>query len=53
MDPDQLWKTAMDPKNRQFLQIDIEDAESADQTFSVLMGDDANLEGHSLKQVNI
>jgi DNA gyrase subunit B len=43
MNPDQLWKTAMDPKNRQFLQITIDDAESADKTFSVLMGDDVEL----------
>lgn len=43
MNPDQLWKTAMDPKNRQLLQINIEDAKIADETFSILMGDNVEL----------
>jgi DNA gyrase subunit B len=39
MNSDQLWDTTMDPKQRTLKQIQIEDAVTADQTFSVLMGD--------------
>ncbi len=40
MNATQLWETTMDPKVRTLKQIRIEDAVSADETFSMLMGDD-------------
>ena len=39
MNPDQLWKTTMDPETRTVIQIKLEDAVEADRIFSVLMGD--------------
>ena len=39
MNPDQLWETTMNPDNRVIVQIKSEDAERADEAFSILMGE--------------
>ncbi len=39
MNPEQLWETTLNPQNRNLLQVSIDDAVAADETFSVLMGE--------------
>ena len=40
MDAKELWETTMDPTNRLLLQVSLDDAATADELFSVLMGED-------------
>ncbi|HDK28187.1 MAG TPA: DNA gyrase subunit B, partial [Candidatus Atribacteria bacterium] len=39
MNPKQLWETTMDPQRRVLKKVSIQDAEKADEIFSVLMGE--------------
>lgn len=40
MNPEQLWDTTMNPENRILKKVSIENAQEADEIFSILMGDD-------------
>jgi len=40
MNAEELWETTMDPANRLLLQVTLDDAATADELFSVLMGED-------------
>jgi DNA gyrase subunit B len=40
MNPEQLWETTLNPENRSLLKVTIDDAMLADETFSILMGEE-------------
>ena len=58
MNPEQLWETTMDPKNRVLKKVYMEDAIEADKIFSILMGPNAEarrefIQKHAKEAVNI
>jgi len=40
MNPEQLWETTMEPVNRVFMKVSIDDIVAAEETFVILMGDE-------------
>jgi DNA gyrase subunit B len=58
MDADQLWDTTMDPTRRTLMQVQLDDAVSANDLFTTLMGDDVEprrefIEKHALEVKNL
>ena len=39
MSSEQLWETTMNPETRKLIQVELVDAQAADETFTLLMGD--------------
>ncbi|TXG76526.1 type IIA DNA topoisomerase subunit B [Candidatus Dojkabacteria bacterium] len=49
MNPEQLWETTMNPENRVLKIVSIDDAEEADATFTMLMGDEVPPRKHFIQ----
>jgi DNA gyrase subunit B len=49
MNPEQLWETTMNPEGRTILQVTIEDAAKADETFDILMGEQVQPRKHFIQ----
>lgn len=58
MNPEQLWKTTLDPQNRALLQVDLQDTLLANEIFTLLMGEKVEprrdfIETHALEVRNL
>jgi len=58
MNPEQLWETTMDPTKRVLLQVTLENAYTAEEIFSILMGEQVEprrqfIEQHALEVRNL
>jgi DNA gyrase subunit B len=40
MNPEQLWKTTMNPEKRNLLQVKVDDIVDTDEIFTILMGEE-------------
>ncbi|MDD4412604.1 MAG: DNA topoisomerase (ATP-hydrolyzing) subunit B [Patescibacteria group bacterium] len=49
MNPEQLWATTMDPKQRSMKKVLVEDGAKANETFEMLMGDDVPARKHFIQ----
>jgi DNA gyrase subunit B len=50
MNPEQLWETTMDPKNRVLKKVNVADAEEVDRVFTMLMGEEVPPRKHFIQE---